>query len=50
MLISTQGDVGDLIFLLNLIRQIPNGPHTLCLRPGGGTKYRTLTTCKSCMT
>jgi len=41
MLISTQGDVGDLIFLLNLIRQIPNGPHTLCLRPGGGTKYRT---------
>lgn len=40
MEISTTGDVGDLVFLLGIIRQIPDGPHTLCLRYGGGTKYR----------
>lgn len=41
MVISTQGDIGDCVFLLGIIRQIPNGPHVLALRPGGGTKYRT---------
>lgn len=27
--------------MLGILHQIPNGPHTLALRPGGGTKYRT---------
>lgn len=38
---STTGDIGDLVFLLGIIRQIPDGPHSLCLRYGGGTKYKT---------
>ncbi len=41
--VSTMGDLGDAIFLLGLIRQIPDGPHTLCLRLNGcSTKYRSL--------
>jgi len=39
--VSTIGDLGDAVFLLGIIRQIPDGPHTLCLRYGNSTKYRT---------
>jgi len=38
--VSTTGDLGDATFLLGVIRQIPDGPHTLCLRYGNSTKYR----------
>lgn len=27
--ITTEGDVGDVVYLLNIIKQIPNGPHEL---------------------
>lgn len=47
MTISTQGDLGDIIYLLGILRQVPHGPHVLALRPGGGTKYRTPTDIKA---
>lgn len=37
---STCGDLGDATYLLNIIRQIPDGPHTLCLRPSEATKAK----------
>lgn len=37
---SSIGDAGDIIYALGVIRQIPDGPHTLCLRYGNSTKYR----------
>jgi len=40
MNISSTGDLGDCAFLLNLIRQIPSGPHTLCLRSSPSTKAK----------
>jgi len=40
MKISTTGDLGDAIYLLNLIRQIPSDPHTLCLRSSSLTKAK----------
>ncbi len=41
MKISTVGDIGDLVYLLNIVRQIPDAPHTLILRPSGSTKAKT---------
>jgi len=40
MLASSTGDIGDVIFALNLIRQIPSAPHTLCLRSSASTKAK----------
>ncbi len=40
MNLSTCGDAGDAIYLLNLIRQIPQAPHTLCLRSSPLTKAK----------
>lgn len=40
MNISSTGDLGDCTYLLNLIRQIPNAPHTLCLRSSPLTKAK----------
>lgn len=36
--ITTAGDIGDIIYLLAVIRSIPGGPHTLLLRDSGGTR------------
>jgi len=41
MTISSTGDLGDCVYLLNIIRQIPGGPHTLCLRSSLWTKAKT---------
>lgn len=38
--ISSSGDLGDIVFLLNLIRQIPGGRHTLALRSSQLTKAK----------
>ena len=40
MNISSTGDLGDVIYLLNIIRQIPGAPHTLCLRSSPTTKAK----------
>lgn len=40
MNISSTGDLGDCCYLLNIIRQIPNSPHTLCLRSSPLTKAK----------
>ena len=37
---STCGDLGDATYMLCLIKQIPNGPHTLSLRGNGQTKAK----------
>jgi len=37
---SSTGDIGDIIFALCIIRQIPNSPHTLCLRSSPSTKAK----------
>lgn len=36
--ISTAGDIGDVIYLLAVIRTLGAGPHTLLLRDSGGTR------------
>lgn len=41
MLISSTGDCGDIIFLLNLLKHIPGGPHSLGLRHSQMTKAKT---------
>ena len=41
MTISSTGDLGDVLFLTNLLKHLPNGPHTLCLRPSPITKAKT---------
>lgn len=38
--ISSAGDVGDCVFLLSIIRQLPDSPHTLVLRPNAQTKAK----------
>lgn len=40
MRISSTGDLGDVLYLLNLLKHLPNGPHTLCLRPSPLTKAK----------
>lgn len=40
MIVSTEGDIGDIVILLGILKQIPNGPHTLLLKPSHGTKAR----------
>lgn len=40
MLISTEGDIGDCIYLLSIIRQIPGGPHSLGIIKSDVTKAR----------
>ena len=40
MKISSTGDLGDIIFALCIIRQIPGAPHTLCLRSSPSTKAK----------
>jgi len=42
MNISTCGDLGDCSYLLNLLRQIPDGPHVLSLRSNSQTKAKGL--------
>jgi hypothetical protein len=37
---STTGDLGDVLYLLCLLKQIPHGPHTLCLRSSSSTKAK----------
>jgi hypothetical protein len=39
-MISSTGDNGDCIYLLNIISQIPGGPHTLSLRSSKWTKAK----------
>jgi hypothetical protein len=41
MLVSTTGDLGDAVFLLNILKNLPNGPHSLGLRPSTTTKAKT---------
>lgn len=40
MKISSVGDIGDIVYALCILKQIPNGPHTLCLRPSPQTKSK----------
>jgi len=40
MNVSTTGDLGDVLYLINLLKHLPNGPHTLCLRPSPITKAK----------
>ena len=40
MNISSTGDLGDICYALNIIRQIPGAPHTLCLRSSPLTKAK----------
>lgn len=40
MKISTSGDVGDIVFLLNIIKHLPDGPHDLILRRNAKTKIK----------
>ncbi len=35
---STEGDSGDTVFLLNILKHLPNGPHTLLFEPSTMTK------------
>lgn len=41
MLISTVGDAGDVVYLLNLLKHIPGGPHSLGIRHSMMTKAKT---------
>ena len=40
MNISTSGDAGDAIYLLNILKCLPDGPHTLLLEPSDATKAK----------
>lgn len=40
MTASTQGDIGDIVILLSILKQLDGGPHTLLLEPSNGTKAR----------
>lgn len=39
--VSTEGDLGDSVILLNILSQIPDGPHDLILRQSSVTKMNT---------
>lgn len=41
MLVSSTGDLGDAIFLLNLLKHLPAGPHSLGIRHSTMTKAKT---------
>lgn len=41
MTVSSTGDCGDIIYLTNILKHIPNGPHALGLRPSTITKAKT---------
>lgn len=38
MTISTEGDIGDAVYLLNIIKHLPDGPHTLLCEASKTTK------------
>jgi hypothetical protein len=40
MLASSTGDLGDILYLLNLLKHLPDGPHSLGLRPSPITKAK----------
>lgn len=40
MTCSSVGDIGDIIYLLCILKQLPNGPHDLCLRASESTKAK----------
>lgn len=40
MICSTEGDLGDATYLLNILKNLPNGPHTLLLQSSTATKVR----------
>ncbi len=41
MTIASEGDAGDLIFMLSIIQELTAGPHTLLIRPSTLTTLRT---------
>lgn len=41
MTISSTGDLGDIIYVLNLFKHLPNGPHSLGIRHSTTTKAKT---------
>lgn len=41
MLVSSTGDVGDVLYLLNLLKHLPGGPHSLGIRHSTMTKAKT---------
>lgn len=40
MIVSSAGDVGDCIYLLCILKNLPDGPHTLLLEPSPQTKAK----------
>jgi hypothetical protein len=38
MIVGSEGDNGDLVFLLGILSELPGGPHTLLLQPSKVTK------------
>jgi len=41
MLATSAGDLGDLVYLLGVLSEVPNGPHTLLLQTSSETKIKT---------
>lgn len=41
MVVSTSGDIGDVIFLMGVLKELPNGPHKILLQHDNDTKYKT---------
>lgn len=41
MIIETEGDIGDAVITLGLIRQLAGGPHTYVIQHSGHTKFKT---------
>lgn len=41
MVVSTSGDLGDVVYLLGILKELGGGPHSLLLEPSNLTKFKT---------